>query len=809
MAERPRAAHHGHRALRPASAASNYVASRAYTNNKPLSGKVSVGIDRVHSRDVGHLVAARPTTGRPRAVVSNRAADFGHKSARSNKFTNEFLGRGFYRDTTMDGQRRHEIRKKLDEERERKREMLKAMWTQRELEKASSLTTAESKKERLKEQREISRVKRENETDSIINIQSHFRGHMARRKVAKARLEVYDEESSAAAVKIQSIHRGRAERRRVERGESESQRRQADDDVRPPAGLGGAPRPEDGNGKPQTRITRRRQRPRSVAGFRTRSHGVADILRKKRDAKAKRRWIPSSHSPRPTTAPMRGAPLSPDSFKRTGGGFVKMGTGGMENSPDAVGGSECKPRRRTRRKAKRAVVPRNDTADKEVSSYANKRKLAVERAILMRVTRDLIESTKYEKGSAKLKARAQLLTRRILIKKIKKEKEEKEEWSGRVRMAEREKQRRILMAQEVAKPLKPVLVSLLNRKPAKKKKKKASRPVKGPLDPHADIGSSLSSDGETKRRSPDAFETADNYRGEATYNARGSAPNFLDNAPRQRTPPPSPSPSPPGSVAYEKDYDQMSTGTEVEEATPAYQPESNGGDSDSVTYEDAFEGEEIPTSKTQDLIAEMDAKIKERDAAREREAELEKAKASEAEQADNAPSQVVLPRVATSDAANDDAVGETDSGKDAGLQLHSRPSSSEAYDYGDDDFEDEDDYGDDDFELEQGESLETAGATDAPEGATDAPEGAMDAPEGPVAAKGDAPAPQSTVVSKQDETSPASPTSQVSKEDATSPTSPASPMFDEDDDEDGWDCDCGFNNDWNDNTCVLCGAYKN
>jgi hypothetical protein len=85
----------------------------------------------------------------------------------------------------------------------------------------------------------------------------------------------------------------------------------------------------------------------------------------------------------------------------------------------------------------------------------------------------------------------------------------------------------------------------------------------------------------------------------------------------------------------------------------------------------------------------------------------------------------------------------------------------------------------------------------------------MDAPEGPVAAKGDAPAPQSTVVSKQDETSPASPTSQVSKEDATSPTSPASPMFDEDDDEDGWDCDCGFNNDWNDNTCVLCGAYKN
>ena len=32
---------------------------------------------------------------------------------------------------------------------------------------------------------------------------------------------------------------------------------------------------------------------------------------------------------------------------------------------------------------------------------------------------------------------------------------------------------------------------------------------------------------------------------------------------------------------------------------------------------------------------------------------------------------------------------------------------------------------------------------------------------------------------------------------------------DEDEDEDGWDCACGFNNDWNDSTCVLCGAYKN
>ena len=69
--------------------------------------------------------------------------------------------------------------------------------------------------------------------------------------------------------------------------------------------------------------------------------------------------------------------------------------------------------------------------------------------------------------------------------------------------------------------------------------------------------------------------------------------------------------------------------------------------------------------------------------------------------------------------------------------------------------------------------------------------------------------------SKEDRTSAASPTDQSLKakagspasptdaplrlkEEAMSPASPASQIFDEDEDEDGWDCACGFNNDWND-----------
>ena len=117
MAGRPHSTHLGHRILRPAS---SNVTSMAYTNNKPLSGIVSIGMDRKYPSSGNNFSVARPATGRPKTVGYRQNVNSDRKSARSNKFTNEFLGRGFYRDTTMDGQRRHEIRKKLDEERQKK-----------------------------------------------------------------------------------------------------------------------------------------------------------------------------------------------------------------------------------------------------------------------------------------------------------------------------------------------------------------------------------------------------------------------------------------------------------------------------------------------------------------------------------------------------------------------------------------------------------------------------------------------------------------------------------------------------------------
>ena len=46
------------------------------------------------------------------------------------------------------------------------------------------------------------------ENKSVIKIQSHMRGHLSRRRVAKLRVEIYNNDSTNAAIKIQSVHCG-------------------------------------------------------------------------------------------------------------------------------------------------------------------------------------------------------------------------------------------------------------------------------------------------------------------------------------------------------------------------------------------------------------------------------------------------------------------------------------------------------------------------------------------------------------------------------------------------------------------------
>ena len=43
-------------------------------------------------------------------------------------------------------------------------------------------------------------------------------GHLSRRRVAKLRVEIYDNDSTNAAIKIQSVHRGRKARQEILNG---------------------------------------------------------------------------------------------------------------------------------------------------------------------------------------------------------------------------------------------------------------------------------------------------------------------------------------------------------------------------------------------------------------------------------------------------------------------------------------------------------------------------------------------------------------------------------------------------------------
>ena len=91
----------------------------------------------------------------------------------------------------------------------------------------------------------------------------------------------------------------------------------------------------------------------------------------------------------------------------------------------------------------------------EVKQYAEKRRLAVERAILIRVERELKESKKFAGDPIGLHKKAKLVTLRILKRQEKKRLKEQEEWEKKRKEADRERQRRILMAKEMAKPYQP------------------------------------------------------------------------------------------------------------------------------------------------------------------------------------------------------------------------------------------------------------------------------------------------------------------------------------------------------------------
>ena len=149
-----RAAHHNHRNLRPSSAALRQKVP-AHAASRPRA----------------------PPGGRFAGAPRFPPASMNTIGTRSSKFTTEFLGRGFYRDTTMAGVRRAEARKKMDEERARKRPGVKPYQKSSAASNTVLVNDAEG---------------RTTDEQAATTVQAHVRGLRARRQVASIRLSRFE-----------------------------------------------------------------------------------------------------------------------------------------------------------------------------------------------------------------------------------------------------------------------------------------------------------------------------------------------------------------------------------------------------------------------------------------------------------------------------------------------------------------------------------------------------------------------------------------------------------------------------------------
>ena len=116
--------HHRHRSLRPSTTNAPGGALVSNNNsNKSNTGSSSFAYQK-QPTDIGTGIL-QPRA--PRSSSLNARPTYYAKtssSGRSNKFTSQFVGRGFYRDTSMAGYRRQVAIERLNEERRRKREQL-------------------------------------------------------------------------------------------------------------------------------------------------------------------------------------------------------------------------------------------------------------------------------------------------------------------------------------------------------------------------------------------------------------------------------------------------------------------------------------------------------------------------------------------------------------------------------------------------------------------------------------------------------------------------------------------------------------
>ena len=516
--------HHRHRSLRP-STASNF-------SNNNNNNNISQFTYQRKPNDIGKGIL------QPRAPPSsslNARPTYYAKttsSGRSNRFTSEFVGRGFYRDTSMAGYRRQQAIEKLNEERRRKHEQLLMLKKNKMDGDAVKEKRINVKREWLKEKRIESSENRDMENKSVIKIQSHMRGHLSRRRVAKLRVEIYDNDSTNAAIKIQSVHRGRKARQEILNGVNNTNTSLSNTNTRTSNVNGNnynnnnekyltnnnnnnnsnsndyiisnndLNRRRDNNNnnnytrpitkaRPQSaRVKTRQTRPKSrnqttsyqndnkqhvkirpgtsTGSYRTKKSNFIPYHIKKNTQRKKNVWVPSSASPRsyrprPLTAPSQNMVVSPETFRRTGGGFTKYT---LEES-DAINNANVKDiknmkKKRQQRRGRRrkrglqgSKSRNNNNKIMEVKQYAEKQRIKAERAILIRVERELKESTRFNGDPIGLHKKAKQLTLKILKRKEKLKLKQQKEWELKRAEAERERQRRILLAKEMAKPYQP------------------------------------------------------------------------------------------------------------------------------------------------------------------------------------------------------------------------------------------------------------------------------------------------------------------------------------------------------------------
>ena len=454
--------HHHHRSLRPSTSAN----ARASSSSNIGGGKPSAFHFVKKPTDIGKEIlqprAPPSSSARARPTYYARTTS----SGRSNKFTSQFIGRGFYRDTSMAGYRRQVAIERMNEERRRKREqlqMLKKNKLQGDAAKEEKITV---KRKWMEQQRLESDKNRNIENYSVVKIQSYMRGHLSRRHVAKLRMEVYDKQVANATTDRQSADSGQEDggqqlsagiaganvgaklvlsksnqssstkndfhamaskhkqEKHVPRNDGRRKEERGSQKVRPQsAGIRNRRLKQN-----RIRADKNRARPGTSTGTYRSNARIRQF-----DLKVVQRpkvWVPSSASPRsyrPRPETTENRVVSPETLRRTGGGFThytleesKIINDAIKDMKNMKNIKNKRKRGKQRRRLRKASGRSTSNNAIEVKQYAEKRRLAAERAILIRVERELKESKKFTGDPIGLHKKAKLVTLRILKRQKKK-----------------------------------------------------------------------------------------------------------------------------------------------------------------------------------------------------------------------------------------------------------------------------------------------------------------------------------------------------------------------------------------------------